>query len=251
MDSTKGPKQHGSAKSDVALPDLAEGARRVFENASDLYDEAVLLGGAGAACRALSLHQISLEECAKVDMLGAWAVGLLMGQEVNRKDLQRAFSNHKTKNFTNAYLRPPDDVEREAKQDKRWSDALDAFKVQQRLFHRESNAAKNASLYVDITDEGFLTPKDQITESMVLEMRAENERYLTHASMYVRMLARWEKAPELLEDILDDFETTMKTLRAQTDDFGEALSSLMDALWERAVSTGYATHMIAPSEDEA
>lgn len=245
-----GPDRDDPAEGDVTLGDLAEGARKVFENASDLYKEAILLQDAGASCRALSLHQISLEECAKVDMLAAWATGLFVGQDLNRKNLQRTFADHRAKNFTNAYLRPPDETEREAKEEKRWSDALDAFRAQQREFHRESNAAKNASLYVDLTDEGFVAPRARITESMVVEIRAENERYLEGASMYVRMLARWLEAPEVVKEVLKNFNTTMESLRAQTDDHEEALSLLMDALFERAASTGYATHMVVPDRDE-
>lgn len=249
MDSTVESREDDPVDDGVSLADLAEGARKVFENASDLYDEAVLLQDGGALCRALSLHQISLEECAKVDMLGALAVGLFMGEELSRKSIQRAFSNHRAKNFTNAYLRPPGDREKEARGDKRWADAMEAFRAQQRQFHHESNTRKNASLYVDLTDEGFLKPRDRITRSMIVEIRADNERYLSGAEMYVRMLARWQKAPDVVKDLLKDFASTAESVRASTDDHEEALSLLMDAVFERAASIGYANHMVAPDED--
>jgi AbiV family abortive infection protein len=49
---------------------LAAGAQKVFENATGLYKEALILTKVGALSRALFLHQISMEECAKVEILG-------------------------------------------------------------------------------------------------------------------------------------------------------------------------------------
>jgi hypothetical protein len=45
----------------------------IFENAESLYKEAEALRQAGFLARAAFLHQISMEECAKIDMLGGWA----------------------------------------------------------------------------------------------------------------------------------------------------------------------------------
>jgi hypothetical protein len=48
------------------LRKLVSGAQKTFENAELLFQEASLLRGAGFLSRALFLHQISLEECAKI-----------------------------------------------------------------------------------------------------------------------------------------------------------------------------------------
>jgi AbiV family abortive infection protein len=67
------------------LPDILNVATKVRDNAEQLFCEAKLLRAAGALSRVLFLHQISLEECAKVDMLGAWTVSHLTGQTPDDK----------------------------------------------------------------------------------------------------------------------------------------------------------------------
>jgi AbiV family abortive infection protein len=48
---------------------LVRGAERTFDNAEGLYREAEILAKAGATPRALFLHQISLEECSKIESI--------------------------------------------------------------------------------------------------------------------------------------------------------------------------------------
>jgi hypothetical protein len=48
---------------------LIEGAVKTIKNADELFDEARMLADAGRVARALLLHQISLEECAKAELL--------------------------------------------------------------------------------------------------------------------------------------------------------------------------------------
>jgi len=84
------------------LNELIRGAREAFSNAEKLYVEASLLHKNGALTRSLFLHQISMEECAKVDLLGGWATSLLMGTPVNVAKLARAMASHKAKNRSSA-----------------------------------------------------------------------------------------------------------------------------------------------------
>ena len=51
----------------ASLDVLACGAEKTFDNAERLFHEAELLAKGGAVARALCLHQISLEECSKVN----------------------------------------------------------------------------------------------------------------------------------------------------------------------------------------
>jgi AbiV family abortive infection protein len=46
----------------------SRGAQLIFENAEALYNEAQTLGQSGSFARAAALHQISMEECAKIDL---------------------------------------------------------------------------------------------------------------------------------------------------------------------------------------
>ena len=86
------------------LAELTSGAEKTFENAGALYKEARILNDFGAISRALFLHQVSLEECAKLEMLGAWATSLLMGHEVDSAKVKKAMASHAHKNRTNAYF---------------------------------------------------------------------------------------------------------------------------------------------------
>src|SRR4051794_5070412 len=83
---------------------LRAGAEIVFENAVSLYEEASVLTKAGALTRAHFLHQISTEECAKVEMLGVNAMGLLMGRELDLEKIAEKFRHHKHKNKINSYF---------------------------------------------------------------------------------------------------------------------------------------------------
>ncbi|TGR94239.1 AbiV family abortive infection protein, partial [bacterium M00.F.Ca.ET.191.01.1.1] len=114
-----------------------------------LFVEAELLAKAGAVARALCLHQISLEECSKVDSLGAWAVSLVVGFDVDQKKVLSAFARHASKNKSNAYMLKASEAESEARLRGDWDGAMAAFKDSQEAFHERSNQAKNASLYVD------------------------------------------------------------------------------------------------------
>lgn len=58
---------------------LIDGVQRTFQNADALFSEARLLAGVGAVARAYFLHQISLEECGKIEILSAAVTRLLMG----------------------------------------------------------------------------------------------------------------------------------------------------------------------------
>src|SRR5712664_3052592 len=73
----------------------SQGAQLIFENAEALYNETQTLGTAGSLARAAALHQISMEECAKIDMLGAYTVSLLMGHEVDDARIARIFREHR------------------------------------------------------------------------------------------------------------------------------------------------------------
>ncbi|GEM_PF-4381241 len=76
---------------------LIDGARKTVQNADELFDEARLLADAGHVARALLLHQISLEECGKLEMLYVATAEVLRGQAVDMKRLSRAFSKHAAK----------------------------------------------------------------------------------------------------------------------------------------------------------
>lgn len=62
------------------LSELCRGADLTFSNAEQLYSDAMLLLESELRTRSLFLHQISMEECAKVDIIGEWATYLMLGE---------------------------------------------------------------------------------------------------------------------------------------------------------------------------
>ena len=90
-------------KRDEQLRTLADGASKSFVNAEALYREATILREHGCTSRALFLHQISLEECGKIEIIGGWATSILAGHKVDVSKLAKVMVNHKSKNSANAY----------------------------------------------------------------------------------------------------------------------------------------------------
>lgn len=169
---------------------LISGARRTFANAEALFTEATILANSSAWSRALFLHQISLEECAKIEMLAAATTSLLMGHAIDLKPLRRAFSRHESKNKVNAYFLPRTEVEESAEEAGDIAGALQEFEELQEAFHRDSNADKNASLYVDF-GEVFTSPLELVTEETFVKVRTRNEEFMALTYPKVEMLSRW------------------------------------------------------------
>lgn len=170
---------------------LIDGATKVFANAEALYSEATILANAEAWPRALFLHQISLEECAKIEMLVAAVTSLFLGHELDLKRLGRAFSQHSSKNKTNAYFLPRNSLEKEAEEKGDLGAARREFQLLQESFHKESNTDKNGALYVDFT-QIFFSPLETINEERLVKVRSRNDEFMSMAWHKVEMLKRWK-----------------------------------------------------------
>lgn len=223
-----------ATKSDQASVDvLVRGAEKTFDNAERLFREAELLATGGAVARALCLHQISLEECSKVNNLGAWAVSLVLGLEVDQKKVLAAFGRHAAKNKSNAYMLEGSEAEKDAKARGDWEAAMEAFKQTQGEFHETSNHAKNASLYVDWIDGEFVAPSERITKEMLAEITERNAAFLGYAHNGLKMLRRLEKAPDVMRGLLSGFVEQAETLREEkSDDFIGAMETLLSRFLE-------------------
>lgn len=217
---------------------LIDGLERTFQNADELYAEAEHLAGMGAVARALLLHQISLEECGKADMLCASVFSLLGGEEIDMKRLIRAFSRHEAKNKANAYFLTKSASEVQAEQSNDIAAAHEAFKELQNRFHQESNDLKNASLYVDF-DGKFISPRDVINGEHLADIRQRNAEFMVMAHHKVTVLTRWKadldvaanevaqmsmalgidaldkNDPKTLKDFMDSLARKLETLATQ------------------------------------
>jgi len=228
------------------LSELARGAQMTFENADSLYREAKILSAAGALSRALFLHQISLEECAKIETMGAWATSLLAGIRVDQKKILSGFVSHARKNRTNAYMLEASVEEKAAKVRGDWRGALEEFKKLQVKFHEMSNDAKNASLYVDFKDSKFVAPVERITDAMLAEMAVRNETFLRLMYPKLQMLLKWSSAPEEAQERIIAF---VKLAHAAKDEGPEAVMVAVDKLINDVVEIERAKLAAKPKVD--
>ncbi len=215
------------ATEQASLKALVSGAVKMFDNAERLFCEAELLATARGFARPLFLHQISLEECSKIKTLGAWAVSLLLGWDVNQKKVLASLGRHEAKNKLNAYMLDQYEAETEAIARGDWKAALEAFKQTQDEFHQASNQAKNGALYVDWADGEFVSPNTRITDVMLSDIRDRNATFLGYASNEIKMLRRLEQAPDVMRELLAGLVGQAEKLRKEKPD---DLFSLMDTL---------------------
>jgi AbiV family abortive infection protein len=216
------------------LRDILNVATKVRDNAEQLFCEASLLRAAGALSRALFLHQISLEECGKVDMLGAWAISHLTGMVPDDKKFSKALANHKAKNYANAYMLEPTEAETRAREAGDWRAAIEVFEKKKVEFHERSNAAKNAALYVDVQGGVCSTPSEHTTEAMVEEISNRNEEFLAHANNHVLVLSRWQDSAAEFAELARWFvERAEELRRAQPEDPEQAMATLLAGAFQK------------------
>ncbi|TIX42706.1 MAG: AbiV family abortive infection protein [Mesorhizobium sp.] len=214
---------------------LVRGAELTFDNAEKLYFEAELLAKAGATARALCLHQISLEECSKIENMGWWATSLLSGLEVDQNRILGALKRHSSKNKSNAYMLIGSKAEKDANARGDWETARNEFEKLQMEFHKTSNDAKNASLYVDWKDGQFVSPSEQITLEMLAQTVERNRTFLGYAHNSLKMLKRLDKSPEDLQDLVVEFVEAAEELQRRG---GNDLMSASDELVKKFLDAG-------------
>ena len=221
-------------KSKYLLSEMSRGVQLTFSNAEQLYREGELLRKNGSLSRALFLHQISLEECGKIEIVGWWATTLLTGGVVNIAKMTKAFRNHQAKNYANSYFAKLTPEEREAKTNDERMKAAEAFRRFQEKFHQESNTAKNASLYVDFKGGKFSAPSDVITEEMVVDIAAVNAYFLGLTGPKVRLLERMEKDNGVLARTFTWFMERAEEIKAsKPDEPRAAMDTLMQEMFDR------------------
>jgi AbiV family abortive infection protein len=207
---------------------LIDGTLSVFENADRLFYEASILADVEAFPRAYLLHQISLEECGKIEILGAAVVSCLIGMEVDIRSLSRVFRRHESKNKMNAYFLPRSEDEVVAEKNDDIAAAVSAFKAVQEEFHQESNRLKNSSLYVDF-DGGFTSPQNVISKDDYERVRAQNAEFMGLTNLKVQMLSRWRgNLPSAVREVQEVY-----ALVAEDRPEGKSLAEAREEMWER------------------
>lgn len=221
---------------------LIDGAEKSFKNACALYAEATLLGNNGSWARGLCLHQLSLEECGKIDMLCAAVMQILLRKPLDLRRLQKAFTSHEAKNKANAYYLTPTPEEATAINNDDSTAALEVFRNQKESFHKDSNDAKNASLYVDFKEQ-FTSPLDRFTEADFVRIRERNDKHMQISDQFVnRMLQQCkqdidkyqEDAAKLLDfiDIGGQVENSRVPISVARDHFKDKIKEFAQLILE-------------------
>jgi AbiV family abortive infection protein len=219
------------------LQEILRGAQLAFENAEKLYQEAGLLGTNGAFARALTLHQISMEECSKVNMLGTAAMSLLLGHPVDLNKLAAKFRQHKIKNYNNAYISVTTDAEREARKSGDPERAIEIFKAQQATLHQWLNSNKNASLYVDYLDDKFVSPTERITEEVAVQFQRLNAVFLRHGASNLEVLSKMMNDPDAAAMQAKDFLGRLEKLKMiDAEELDEKFQQLLNEWLDKQVS---------------
>jgi AbiV family abortive infection protein len=208
---------------------LIDGALIVFENADRLFNEAGILADVEAFPRAYLLHQISLEECGKIEILSAAVVSCLAGEDVDVKSLAKVFRRHESKNKINAYFLPRSEDEVLAEESGDLSAAVSAFKSIQEDFHQESNRLKNSSLYVDF-DGGFTSPQDVISKVDYEKVRAQNAEFMSLNNLKVQMLSRWKNNLASAAGEIREFYVLLAEGRQNEKPLAEVLQALREKI---------------------
>lgn len=193
----------------VSLEQLYEGGLTTFGNARSLYEEAIILRERGKIQRAQFLHLISLEECAKFEMIGHLATSVSSGQEYDLKKFQKNIRSHEFKNHVNAYDFPAANEELEARVVGDWAKALAEFKKLKSRYHKDRNDKKNNSLYVNFEGGKFTGPSDHVDVSSLQELHDQNEYYLEQIPLRLKVLKRMVDMPEFYSAVMPEFMSYM------------------------------------------
>jgi AbiV family abortive infection protein len=137
-----------------------------------------------------------MEECGKIDMIGAAATGLTLGRPVDLQALEKDFRDHKAKNFANAYLSEPSETEKSAREANDRQAASEAFEHSQREIHGFLNTAKNASMYVDFKQGRFISPDEVVGEEEATIIAALSNYFMTLTYPRLKSLRRMLEEPQ-------------------------------------------------------
>lgn len=140
--------------------EVIEGALKTVRNAQQLCDESELLHQHKMFARSYALSHLAREEVAKSVMLCKVAIDRLLGRQVDWKEVDKRFRDHKAKilndrAFTHLLF---------------GSMKLEGKKLDPKVLFNlgtieYTNARKNASLYVDWADGNLQSPEESVSEN--------------------------------------------------------------------------------------
>lgn len=225
----------------LTLTVLADGAGKCLANAERLFRCAKTLARSGSYGTAAFLHQTSLEECAKIDMIGEQTTRLLAGGKFDADAFGKSIRSHRSKNDANAYDLKATDAELQARIVKDWNAARAEFAKTQFEFHDESMRLRNAALYVDFRDGRFVAPPEMISRDTAAAIQTFNLAYIDNCRSKVNLLNRWRRDHSHGREEVSKF---LSGLNGPAADQGDALTQVKAAIESirSPVAHGVAAH---------
>jgi AbiV family abortive infection protein len=238
-----------TGKDKELLAELVRGAEACFANAEKLFEEASLLREHKHFSRSIFLHQIAMEECAKVDMIGAAATALTFGHPIDFARFERAFRDHRAKNFTNAYMSEASEAEKAGRAANDPKAASAAFRASQREIHGFLNAAKNSSMYVDFKKGKFVAPEDVVGEEEVLLIAGLSSYFMSITAPRLPPLRRMLENPSLHAELMSGFADAMLKGLADQGTFAD-MEAAIDGYIDQMLATLRAKELNAHVADK-
>lgn len=162
---------------------LLNGARVCRLNAESLINEAEVLLISGYLSRAYFLFQISMEEIAKIEMLGTIAIGLAFGITVDLEKAKKSFRSHESKNKVNSFHMPYSQDELMFFNQGDYENFMRAFEKNSSSYVKSKNDYKNNSLYTGWKGNDFILPESIIKKEDVILIKNEARYRLAQASI--------------------------------------------------------------------
>jgi len=194
----------------ISWNNSVKGAVLSLENASKLIRDADILFENQRYPTAYFLAQIAFEEISKVELLLVPHLGKdleKLGLVSNKskvdwqKILNSSFKSHKVKNSIASYYLPKSKKEASAKTIQQ---AIQAFNLHKKTFHKKTNLLKNTSLYVSFEKKKFYAPESRISKKQASGMIRDSCYYwktqfrLLHANIRYHNDKRFRKKSILL-----------------------------------------------------
>ena len=166
------------------LEEYFDGISKSLSNAEDLFDDAEILFNSNRYQRAYTLFQLSIEEISKAFLIYLFILGKDYNDENEFKVFKKSFLSHKQKTATSNGI-----------------DLLLSFltkntKLKKNLINRcysynkqlsQLNNYKNKSLYTDISNNEFISPKQIITKIITDKIKLVAEIRLKVAKSYLNL----------------------------------------------------------------
>ncbi|TDU33698.1 AbiV family abortive infection protein [Gelidibacter sediminis] len=166
------------------LEQYFDGISKSLSNAKDLFDDAEILFNLERYQRAYTLYQLSIEEIGKASLIYSFVLDKDYNNENEFKVFKKSFLSHKQKTVSSNGI------------DLIFSFLNNDVRIKKKLIYQyflfdkhlsQLNDYKNRSLYTDISNNKFISPKETITKEITDEIKFVAEIRLNVAKVFLKV----------------------------------------------------------------